>query len=74
MNWDDGTPRSTGNAFDAPPKHETETKQQRHNRLHREAAKRRYDMQKIMRVNRWQPGDPDKQASADKTAKLKGKL
>jgi len=29
---------------------------------------------KATRVNRWQPQDPDKQASADKQHKLKGKL
>ncbi len=72
MNWNDGTPRSTGNAFDTPTP-EPETYQQRRNRLHREATAMRKAANKIMRVNRWIAPDANKQASADKTAKLKGK-
>jgi len=72
--WSDGTPRSNGNAFDIPAIVQPETKQQRRNRLHREAAAKRKPMQeKAMRVNKWIESDPDKQKSADKTAKIKGK-
>jgi uncharacterized protein (UPF0261 family) len=70
--WEDGTRRSTGNAFDTPTP-EPETYQQRRNRLHREATAMRKAANKVMRVNRWIAPDTNKQASADKTAKLKGK-
>ncbi len=57
MNWSDGTPRSTGNAFTTP-----------------EPTKlRNTSVTKTMRVNRWIAPAQNKQASADKTAKLKGK-
>ena len=55
--WEDGTRRGTGNAFTTP-----------------EPTKlRSASVTRTMRVNRWIAPDTNKQASADKTAKLKGK-
>ncbi len=105
MNWSDGTPRSTGNAFDtfnipAISKRATDIADEKlrnsfplsdHEKdfakkfWHACFSKAFADMTnpptqlrsasvtRTMRVNRWIAPDTNKQASADKTAKLKGK-
>ena len=69
--WSDGTPRSTGNAFDAPEPAKPETRQQRRNRLHKEATARRKTMEMILKPSKTY--EIPNQADADKSRRIKGK-
>ena len=70
--WEDGTRRSTGNAFE-PQQALPETPQQRRTRLHREADARRRAVKKLMEMKPSKTYEIPNQADSDKSRRIKGK-